>query len=1702
MEAGAGSAAGVEFHAYSLGVCLAEGNGTRVYRGRSKADGRPLIIKQLRSLYPATRALAELAREFEVTRAAAGPGVIEAVELIKDERTAGIAFEDFGGESVAALLSREKLPVRLALQIALQSAQALANIHRKSIVHRDISPGNIIWNNATGVAKLIDFGMAQVLKREAFSVRGSVRVTELGGTPAYMSPEQTGRMNRGIDSRSDLYSLGATLYRMLSGRDPFDSVDPLALTHAHLAKTPTPPHVLDASIPRSVSEIVMTLLQKRAEDRFQSASGVAYDIQACLEDQGQEQPEQGFALRSQDQSERLTIPETLYGREGEVERLLEAFALAAEGAARVLLISGYSGIGKTSLVHEAYATMTARSARVVEGKCDQFNRSTPYAALIQALNELVAGILAEGTDVQAAWRTSILQSVGDNGGVLVDMLPDLGILLGPQPPVPEVPAAEARNRFRLVLAGFVRVAAAVHPLVVFLDDLQWADLPTIELLATFARDPDSRHVLLVGAYRDNEVTETHPLLISVAELTASGARIEFVELGPLGADHALKLITDTVGKSPGRAELAHLCHSKTGGNAFFFKRFLNGLYDDALLTFDPDSRHWAWNLDEIQKRSITDNVVEYLTHEIERLSPHARRAVEIASCIGDSFDLRTCAAALGTTRQAALEGLAEALRVELIEPSEKGFWFAEAVDEATTNFSYRFVHDRIRQAAHALLSPDDSRQIHYGLGRALFEEPADPATDPRLFEIVEHLNLAGALVRTTPELQRLCDLNVAAGRRAAHAAAFPAAHAFFQHSLRNAQAAGGDPWQTSYARTLAIHVEGARMAYLCGEHAAMEELVSAAIEHAHNVLDRVSAQEVRIYALVAASRFSEAVATALDALAALGVTLPEEPTASDMESAVGSTLSAFQKLSADQILGMQRISDPNIVAAQRIQSLTMSSAYLARPMLLPLLAANIVRSTLTHGISNESPYGFAAFAIVLNAVNLVDVAFAFGTIGYKMLDRVDDRFVRPKTMHVYFNLVKPFVAPVRDMATDQQLTVQMGLDTGDIEYASWALHAVAHGPVYAGTPPLPEAADSLARCLTVFEHNRQMPQNACTAPFGQVIRNLRGKSEDPSRLVGDDFDGDLMRDEMIAINFRGAAFILTVLGAYVRFMFGDPAEAETYAASGAEYADGAVSTYHQVWFRQFRVLSILKQNPAASKGDLSAIQDDMKQLHVWNSFSPVNHGHRVALVEAEIARVEGRFGDAADLFDRSIAAARTEKFQNDEALANELCGGFHLERGSETAARAYLLEAWHVYTRWGADGKAAHLAEKHAALLQGHALPSTGEQPFALAGRADGARTSRTLPASAELDLATIFKAANLLASESRLDVLLGRVLDVAIENAGATRGFLLLEEGETLVVGAARSAHHDDIMPRGQPVEACGAVVSSVVKFVGRSGRAVVLADLRADSRWADIQGVDPDRPLSVLCTPLVHRHVVTCIVFVENDLVADAFSAERVRVLELLLRHAAISIENARATDELRAHRDHLEELVLERTRELGSALAGLKAANVILDELSLTDALTGLPNRRAFDRALTAEWERSHQEKSALGVLMIDVDYFKTYNDHYGHQQGDECLRQVAQTISARLPRSTDLLARYGGEEFAAILPGMDAGTLRRVAEEMIASVRDIAIPHAMSDARDCVTISIGAAVAASLLTDPAALLEVADAHLYRAKDLGRDRLEMDA
>jgi len=1445
-----------------------DGTNSMVSRGRRRSDGAPVILKQLRERHPTPAQLAAFEREFDVTSSAAGAGVIAVYEL---HRELGLVVEDYGARSLAMILRERRLTLEETLRVAIQVADALSRIHRKNIVHRDVNPSNIVLNEATGVAKLIDFGIAQVLTRESSQT--------FEGTPRYASPEQTGRMNRTVDPRSDLYSLGVTLYELLSGAPPFEFKDQLELVHAHVARIPVPLHEKDPRIPRPLSRIVGTLLQKQAERRYLGAAGLRHDLARCLELAAQGRAWPTFPLREKDIDERLRIPQVLYGREREVARLADACATSADGRARVVMVAGHPGIGKTSLVHEVRRLLAGGRGRTVEGKYDQFERGQPYSGFLEALRDLVRQLLTEPEETIASVRERVLSRLNDNGRVLLDLAPELVSIIGRQPEVEALPATEAKHRLQLAIASLVQaLATSDRPLVMFFDDLQWADLPSFELLERVIGDPNLKHVLVCGAYRNQEVPTDHALFSTVRALEAH-VTVDTIVLGPLAEEDVARLVSDAVYAAPGHAALAAACYARTHGNAFFLNRFLESLAEDSLLRFDPSLGYWTWDLEAILARPVTENVVDFLAERIGRLPVAERACLLDASAIGDSFDLFTLSAARDATRRDTLRALEGAIRAELVVPEATGFWYVQTVDEVHTNFTWRFAHDRIRQAAHALLPAPRALEVHLRVGRHLLRALGVEELEQRVFEVVLHLSKARVSLGRVEQLE-LKELQLVAGRRALGSAAFGAAHEIFTTALEEEDAFA---WTDRYDHTLSLYLDAARAAWLSGDRETMDRLVLETLAHARSTIDEVRAREIEIDALVGQQRLGDAVETALAVLVRLGVTFPADPGDAEIGAAVGATLDALAATTADAIVAMPEVHTAEIAAATRIQNAIMSSAYLARPRLFPLLPCSIVQTTLRHGVTRESPYAFALFAIVLNVIDQIDVAYATGAIALRLLDRWDDRAVRVRVEHVIHNQVNTYTDHIRRSLDAQLRVFRLGMDTGDLEYAAWGLQCICCNAFYAGEG-LAELGPRVDRYLALMRLHEQFPALACSEPWKQVIQNLTGHAADPARLAGPEFDEIERMTRWRAANFRGAACIVTTTGAFVRFIFRDLEAAIAWADAGGEFRDGAGSTYHVVWWHQYRALAHLGLNRSPE-----GVAADVLKLETLCKFSPQNHQHRVDLLHAEIARVRGMNADAIVLYDRAIMHARQNRFLHEEALANELAGRFYSGLGLATPARAYVEEGAWLYRRWGATAKAAHLELEFATLLGATRTSAPGE------GRPTGRWTTGSGGSSGNLDMDTLFKAGAAISSEIQLDRLLSRILEVAIENVGATRGLLFLDHERELRVAASIAVDGAEIAI-GTAVSSCPPLAANVVSYVTRAGEPVLVSDVRDDNKWQAATAFTSDHPTSVLCLPVDHKGARVGLIYLENDLVGGAFTAKSAEVVRLLSIQAAISIANAR--------------------------------------------------------------------------------------------------------------------------------------------------------------------------------------------------------------
>lgn len=1500
-----------------------------LYRGERRRDGAmvPVVVKELRALYPPDAEVRALRREYALqTRAAAATdAVVRPLGLESQEGVVRLVMEDDGGAALAAVFAEGPPPVEEGLRIALATARALAEVHRAGLVHKDVTPRNVVVGE--GGVRLIDFGIASIVAREDAAVDDGAHFV---GTPAFMAPEQTGRTGRSVDPRSDLYALGGVLYWLLCGRPPFEARDRLELVHAHLARTPTAPSAVRAEVPSIVSAIVMRLLAKAPEDRYQSADGVARDLERALGD-----PSSTFELGARDLGTTLAIPEVLYGREPDRVRLAAAWASAAAGGRSLALVSGSSGSGKTALVRQVVNEAALSGALIAPSKADQLAQGVPYATLHGALAALVERTLAADHERLSDWRARIQDAVGENAGVLAQLLPEARPLLGETRPPETVPPLEAENRLRVTVERFISTLAAPdHPLLIFLDDLQWADRPSLELVAGLARDTALSHLLILGAYRSESVGPDHPLTRTLSGLEAVGVEATRVELGPLGRPDVRALVSATVRRSGDDVDaLADLLLERTGGNPFFLQRRLVGLSEDGLLRIDTVGVRWSWDLDAVRASRVGDDVVEYLAGRLADLPSASRELLAIAALIGPEFGLDLLARGSGRPVQDVQQDLQPAIDHGLVSPKGAGYWVAEGT-AGLGEFVLRFAHDRVQEAAAEAVEPERRLHYHHALGLAMLRVGGD-ATAERPFEVVRHLDAARSELASAAR-QRLQVLAAEAGRQALASAAYGAAFGYLRTAIDLLDETNPGAWERDHAESLDLYVVAAQAAYLAGDRPAMEALVETACARSKTPLDTARAREVRIHALVAQNAQNEGVDAALEILKTLDVELPTDPTAADVETEVGATMGALSETTPEAIAGLPEMTNAQAEMGQRIMAGVSSAAYLARPNLLPLFATRIVRSSLEHGVSKQTPYGLIIFSLVLAHARLVEPAYLYGQLAVRLLDRWPDRALRVRIHHIFNTHVRPFREPVGDCAEALTAVFRLGVDCGDLEYASWAGHNHCCFLLYAGAP-LDAVDDAFDRYGAALRKYEQAGQLACHAPWAQAVANLRGLVSDPAILRGPDYDEDAASAALEAIGHRGALFLQTTAQVMVRTLFGRPDAAVEAAERGEAWQDGAGASLHIPTFYFYDALARIDLAADADGDARAALLDRARtsRAHVEQlaAFCPANQAHRVALIDAGLCALEDGVSAALPAFERAVALALDGGQPHEAGVIYERAGRAFLRQGHTIVGRAYLLEAHRLYGEWRAEALVARLVAEVPALAGGLAMsPTWGGATIPLpeathtntyTTESDTTRSER----GDALDLIALLRANQALSEEIRLDRLMDTTVGVLTANAGATRGYLAVEQDGALVVVAGQDADGRALLEAEQPLSDCDGVARSVVSFVAHGGSAVVLGDAREDARFAsDARVQAATGPLSVLCSPVVHQRKLVGVFYLENDLTARAFTPGRTRMADVLSTQAAISLENARLYSDL-------EDRVVARTPELADALEALETKHGVL-------------------------------------------------------------------------------------------------------------------------------------------------------------------------
>lgn len=1530
---------------YEIVEQLYLGSRTAVYRAVHNAQQRPVVIKVLQREYPSFCELLQFRNQYKIAKGLPISGIAQPLNLEPLGSSYALVMEDWGGISLGKYIQQQSLDLTEVLAIALQIADILHDLCQHQVVHKDIKPANILIHPESKQVKLIDFSIATLLPKETQEIQNP---NILEGTLSYLAPEQTGRMNRGIDYRADFYSFGITLYQLLTRTLPFTSDDPLELLHCHLAKLPVPVDQVNAEVPPMVSAIVAKLMAKNAEDRYQSALGLKHDLEQCLIQWKTTGEIKKFALGQRDFSDRFLIPEKLYGRATEVESLLEAFDRVANGSSELMLVAGFSGIGKTAVINEVHKPIVRQRGYFIKGKFDQFNRNIPLSAFVQALRDLMEQLLSESDAQLAQWQAKILEAVGENGQVLIEVIPELEQIIGQQPIAPELSGSAVQNRFNLLFQKFIEVfTTAEHPLVLFLDDLQWADSASLQLIKLLMKD--NGYLLMLGAYRDNEVSPIHPFIRTIEELKKAQAIVHTITLKPLTFDDTNHLVADTLNCSRELAQpLTELIDHKTQGNPFFTTQSLKALHEDGQIIFDHDLRYWKCDIAAVKAMALTDDVVEFMGLQLKRLPSETQEVLKLAACVGNQFDLSTLAIVAERSPADIARTLWKALQEGLILPTNQVYKFfqSEEPEQPTTknkvNPTYRFLHDRIQQAAYALIPTDQRARIHYQIGQLLLHHFSASTQEERIFEIVGHLNPSSNSILQKAERIDLARLNLVAGRKAMSAAAYSAALEYLNQGINLLP---DDCWTSHYALTLELHHHRLDVTYLNSKFADLDIWGELVLQKATSVLDRIKVYETRMMALRSQGRFLEVVETGLQVLKLLGIEFPEQPAPDDIAAAYERSRQAWQGRSPLSLLDLPTMEDPQLLAAMQIMTKVVPSAHIANPPLLPLLSFKQVELSIQNGNSPVSIFSYADYGLILCGImGDIPTGYEFGQLSLALLEKLQVTSFKSRAYFIVNSFSRHWKEPLQQVIPLLLEGYRSGLESGDWECVGLNLLTYSHYQYWAGQELKGLAEEMMTYRQAIHEVKQEATLKSHEA-YLQAVLNLLGQAEVSYQLQGDFFDAEQIIPHLQKANDRVGLFHVYINQAILSYLFEQNEQAAQLSPLLEEYSDAACGFFLMPIGAFYDALIQLRHYPEDPSDQqvatLNRVAVHQEKLRQWADLAPFNHQHRCQLIAAEKFRVLHQMTEAIEHYDLAIATAKANGYVQEEALANELAAKFYLDWGKEKIAQDYLTNAYYGYARWGAKAKVQDLEYRYAKLLapilqqQQVALSATEtvfapDSPATFQISGTQSSTSGSTSISASLDLATVLKASQTLSSEIQLDRLLATLLHTVLESAGADKGALLMpHEQEWFLEAIATVDQPAQIqaiaLSNSQEIPHC------LINNVKRNLQPVVIVDATVHPFLATDAYVLQCKPKSLLCTPILQQGKLAAILYLENHVTVGAFTRDRVELLNFLCAQAAISLENAHLYQQAQTYAQQLEQSQLqivqtEKMASLGNLVAGV--------------------------------------------------------------------------------------------------------------------------------------------------------------------------------
>jgi len=1671
---------------YEVSEELFNNDTTIIYRGVRSSDRKNVIIKTLNKNFPSEREISRVQREYELAKFLLDiDGVRQVYQLLENNNSLMLISEDIGGKTLKkafleSQISIDDINIEQRLIIAIKISNAISQIHQHGIIHKDISPDNIVFNAKTEQVKVIDFGISSLYSVEHQSFQNH---NELEGKLEYMSPEQTGRINRFLDYRSDLYSLGVTFYQLFTGELPFKDCNGIELVHAHMAKAPTSPHEINSRLPLSLAKIINRLLSKMADERYQTAKGLTHDLELCLQ-QLKRKLSSDFVLGELDISPRLQLKQRLYGREEETASLINSFNRISQGASEIMLVSGSSGVGKSALVNEVHWPLTKKQGVFITGKFEQNQRDIPFYAWRQAFSSLAEYILKENDVSLNHWRELILNAIGDNGQIIIDAIPSFELIIGKQPKTTVLSGIQAQNRFSHVVNQFVgAIALKEHPIVIFIDDWQWADIASLDLLRSLVESKTKQHLLLIAAYRDNEISNSHPFWLTLEDIHQSAIYSESIHLENLTESAALTLISDALQKPDAVQGLAELVYEKTQGNAFFLVQFLEMLEKKSYLHFDLQQGLWVWDLEELNRLNITNNVVDLMVDKIKQLPELSQQALKFAACIGNSFKVVELANILDYSQEQT---------TELIDLPTK-----EGILRQSQN-SYYFIHDKVQQAAYGIFDEQTKKQVHYKIAWTLLNKLSKKEQSEHLFDLVRHLNIGCSLISKDEEKQTLSLLNFQAGSRAKQVTAYDAALNHFNYAI---DALPADCWgDENFQYSISVYTEAAEVAYFLNLFDQMELWLDLILSKTQSPIEKARVSAIRLQAYTAQNRLSEAVDASLQALQILGIDIPKKPNDFQVLFNLLKTKKVLKGHSPHELLSLPKMNNPQQLLLMEILGLTVPAAYWTSANLVAMIIFKMTQNSVEQGYAPISGYAFSWWGITECAMlGNINKGHEYGELGIKLAETHNLDLQQP----VFFSgwMINNYKHPLKDSLTILDKAYSLALEKGDFEYASYALNNSIQHRLHSGEflSTLRPSMEQTHQTLKTFKMaSSQFWHDICW----QLANNFAEMDVAPKLLSGKAYDEAKHLEQHLKENDASTLFFLYFSKLMQSYLFNDVPQASVNAKKIKPFLKAGIGTFQHRLFYFYDSLTLLSEQKVSFLGRWfyrKKILSNQRKLKKWAEYSPQNHLHHWHLVQAEYMRVIDNPNQAMLHYNLAIKLANDNGFIHEEALAYELFTRFHINNNQKRFAANDLIQSHYLYTQWGAHGKAKQLQQQYAQdfpKILNYADDNSQSETRIVDGytQTTNSSSSSAHNLSSQLDLETVIKSSQLIAGEIVFSDLINTLSSYIIENAGAQRFVLLkIDGGHSTIEFESRLGNQKIYSESSNENELKRDLLTfptSLVAYVKRTQQSITLDNAMEDEDFCQDKYFTSKQVKSVFCGPMLHQGQLTGIIYLENKLISGVFTPDRVELIQLLSSQAATSIENSKLYSSL-------ENKVLERTKQL-------ELANEQLTLLATTDNLTKLSNRRHFNEQIKQEFARARRQQTPVSLLLCDIDNFKKFNDYYGHIDGDECLEKVGFVFNNLFSRASDLSARYGGEEFAVILSSIDSDAAMLMANKLCKAIKALNIAHQHNDQSKVVTISVGCHSVIPNLEDDIdkqieTLLRQADKALYQAKAGGRNCAE---